>query len=130
MRSAMLVLLVACGHSSSDPGVDASSATCVAIAPRVAIAFPERDDGLAPLDSIAVAAPIGGDVVDVSAAVRLGKALFWDTQVGGDGATACATCHYSAGADARRMNTLSPGPNGKYESLGVTGPEQFAPQGV
>ncbi|NMT64808.1 cytochrome c peroxidase [Marinobacter orientalis] len=39
----------------------------------------------------------------------LGKALFWDMQVGGDGVTACATCHYHAGADHRRNNQLSPG---------------------
>lgn len=39
----------------------------------------------------------------------LGKALFWDMQVGGDGVTACATCHYHAGADHRRQNQLSPG---------------------
>lgn len=39
----------------------------------------------------------------------LGKALFWDMQVGGDGITACASCHYHAGADHRRNNQLSPG---------------------
>lgn len=39
----------------------------------------------------------------------LGKALFWDMQVGGDGVTACATCHYHAGADHRRNNQMSPG---------------------
>ncbi len=39
----------------------------------------------------------------------LGKALFWDMQVGGDGVTACATCHYHAGADHRSNNQLSPG---------------------
>ena len=42
----------------------------------------------------------------------LGKALFWDMQVGGDGITACATCHYHAGADHRRNNQLSPGLKG------------------
>jgi len=38
----------------------------------------------------------------------LGKALFWDVQVGSDG-VACATCHHQAGADGRLTNTLSPG---------------------
>ena len=38
-------------------------------------------------------------VKDVTAAIQLGKALFWDMQVGSDGVTACASCHYRAGAD-------------------------------
>jgi cytochrome c peroxidase len=41
-------------------------------------------------------------------AIALGKALFWDIQVGSDG-MACASCHYHAGADARIANQLSPG---------------------
>lgn len=41
-------------------------------------------------------------------AVALGKALFWDVQVGSDG-MACASCHYHAGADARLANQISPG---------------------
>jgi cytochrome c peroxidase len=60
---------------------------------------------LAPLSTVAVPQPIGGDIKNTPeaklAAVRLGKALFWDEQVGGDGAQACATCHFSAGADSR-----------------------------
>ena len=45
----------------------------------------------------------------VLAAIQLGKALFWDMQVGSDGVQACATCHFHAGADNRRKNQLSPG---------------------
>ena len=41
-------------------------------------------------------------------AVRLGKALFWDTQVGSDG-QACGSCHFHAFADSRPTNQLSPG---------------------
>src|SRR5919199_1801453 len=48
-------------------------------------------------------------VLDQSAAVALGKAFFWDQQMGGDGQTACATCHSQAGADVRTKNTISPG---------------------
>ena len=48
-------------------------------------------------------------VVDMEAAVTLGKALFWDMQVGSDGVTACASCHYQAGADVRAKNSVSPG---------------------
>lgn len=47
-------------------------------------------------------------VKDRVAAIMLGKALFWDMQVGSDGQTACATCHWHAGADARIYNTLAP----------------------
>ena len=47
-------------------------------------------------------------VVDREKAVILGKALFWDTNVGSDG-MACASCHFHAGADARIKNQLSPG---------------------
>jgi len=42
------------------------------------------------------------------AAIVLGKALFWDAQVGSDG-KACASCHFKAGADDRVKNQLSPG---------------------
>ncbi|MEI6669451.1 MAG: cytochrome c peroxidase [Acidobacteriota bacterium] len=47
-------------------------------------------------------------VADLPAAVQLGKALFWDMQVGSDGRTACATCHFHAGADARTRNQIHP----------------------
>ncbi|GBE91300.1 cytochrome-c peroxidase [Nostoc cycadae] len=43
------------------------------------------------------------------AAIKLGKALFWDMQVGSDGVTACASCHFHAGADNRSKNQISPG---------------------
>ncbi|MEZ4215951.1 MAG: cytochrome c peroxidase [Myxococcota bacterium] len=46
-------------------------------------------------------------VVDADAAVALGKALFWDVNVGSDG-IACASCHFHAGADGRVKNALSP----------------------
>lgn len=42
------------------------------------------------------------------AAVRLGKALFWDMQVGSDGVQACASCHFHAGADDRSRNSINP----------------------
>ncbi len=43
-----------------------------------------------------------------AAAIALGKALFWDQAVGGDG-QACASCHYNAGADSRTKNQIDPG---------------------
>jgi cytochrome c peroxidase len=50
----------------------------------------------------------GRIVVNRRQAILLGKALFWDSQVGSDG-MACATCHYHAGTDARLTNQVSPG---------------------
>ncbi|MGR8932805.1 MAG: cytochrome-c peroxidase [Gammaproteobacteria bacterium] len=47
-------------------------------------------------------------VVNKQAAIRLGKALFWDANVGSDG-NACASCHFHAGADRRARNQLSTG---------------------
>lgn len=51
-------------------------------------------------------------VRDEAMLVALGKALFWDVQVGSDGQTACATCHFHAGADHRVQNQLSPPASG------------------
>ena len=56
-----------------------------------------------------VPANIGQFVRDFNALKQLGKALFWDMQVGSDGIQACATCHWNAGADIRRRNMLNPG---------------------
>ena len=51
------------------------------------------------------------------AAIELGKAFFWDMQIGTDGVQACATCHFNAGADSRVKNQLSPG--GVGDTTGV-----------
>jgi cytochrome c peroxidase len=48
-------------------------------------------------------------VRDRAAAIVLGKALFWDMQVGSDGIQACASCHFRAGADPRSINQANPG---------------------
>src|SRR5262249_49007371 len=79
------------------------------------------DNGPAPLKTVVVPQPTGGDIIDQAAAVRLGKTLFWDMQTGGDGQIACATCHFHAGADNRLTNTVNPGPDGLFQSEGVTG---------
>ena len=47
-------------------------------------------------------------VVDKNMAIALGKALFWDMNVGSDG-QACASCHFKAGADDRVKNQINPG---------------------
>lgn len=46
---------------------------------------------------------------DKPAAIALGKALFWDTQIGSDSRTSCASCHFHAGADSRVKNQVNPG---------------------
>src|SRR5262245_49478571 len=51
-------------------------------------------DGGVPLPNLT------GFVRDMNSAIRLGKALFWDMQVGSDGVQACASCHFAAGADS------------------------------
>ncbi len=56
-------------------------------------------------------------VTDFQAAVRLGKALFWDMQVGSDGVQACASCHFHAGADSRFRNQINPGSGGAFSTL-------------
>lgn len=59
-------------------------------------------------------------VVNKTAAIALGKALFWDINVGSDG-MACASCHFHAGADRRIKNQVAPG----GQSTPSTG-QQFA----
>jgi cytochrome c peroxidase len=52
---------------------------------------------------------LGQFVRDRDTAIVLGKALFWDMQLGSDGVQACATCHFRAGADPRSRNQVAPG---------------------
>lgn len=72
---------------------------------------------LVPLAQVRVPEPPDLDrfVRDRTAAVQLGKALFWDVQVGSDGNQACASCHFAAGADRRTKNTLHPGTDGVFQ---------------
>lgn len=75
------------------------------------------------LDQVPVPRPsnLSQFVKNEDAAVLLGKVLFWDQQVGGDGRTACATCHHAAGVDSRVVNTMNPGPNGVLENVPAGG---------
>ncbi|MDD5641204.1 MAG: cytochrome c peroxidase, partial [Syntrophales bacterium] len=59
------------------------------------------------------------------AAEILGKALFWDMQVGSDGVQACGSCHFHGGADNRVRGQLNPdtlGPDGNLATLEVQPP--------
>ncbi|MFK7846432.1 MAG: cytochrome c peroxidase [Rhodothermales bacterium] len=66
--------------------------------------------------------PYSEFVIDEAALVQLGKALFWDMQVGSDGIQACASCHFAGGADPRSMNALSPGLNAGDNTFQVGSP--------
>lgn len=66
---------------------------------------------IVPLDRVSVPEPdnIGEFIRNKTAAIALGKTLFWDMQLGTDGNVTCATCHFKAGADGRSKNQLNPG---------------------
>ena len=60
-------------------------------------------------------------VLDEPLVLQLGKALFWDEQLGSDGRTACASCHHHAGADSRSVNSINPGANGTFQAAPLGG---------
>lgn len=68
-----------------------------------------NNNPIASLKGVAVPQPanLSRYVADPQALVVLGKALFWDAQIGSDGRTACATCHFHAGADHRVTNQIA-----------------------
>src|SRR5690348_10242103 len=72
---------------------------------------PIPDDPLAALSTVPVpdVPGLNNYIFNKTAAVALGKALFWDMQAGSDGVQACASCHFSAGADTRGTNMVNPG---------------------
>ncbi|HEY9650687.1 MAG TPA: cytochrome c peroxidase [Coleofasciculaceae cyanobacterium] len=72
---------------------------------------PANPSNLASLRTVSVAQPdnIGDFIKDKTATIALGKALFWDMQLGSDGFTSCASCHFHAGVDNRSKNQISPG---------------------
>jgi cytochrome c peroxidase len=72
---------------------------------------PRPPNPLASLKTVPVPEPsnLGEFVKNKTAAIALGKSLFWDMQVGSNGQQACASCHYHAGVDPREKNQLSPG---------------------
>jgi cytochrome c peroxidase len=73
--------------------------------------FPDTNPGPGSLKRVRPIDPptLGEYVKDRQAAIALGKALFWDMQVGSDGIQSCATCHFRAGADPRSKGQLAPG---------------------
>ena len=67
-------------------------------------------------------------VRDRNVAAALGKALFWDMQVGSDGVQACGTCHFTgAGIDTRTRNQINPnhlGPDGFNAAFDLMQPNE------
>lgn len=59
------------------------------------------------------------DYVGRLGAEVLGKALFWDMQVGSDGVQACGSCHFHAGVDNRTRGQLNPNTLGGDTTLQV-----------
>src|SRR5438270_708902 len=88
-------------------GAAAIAAVSVLALSTGAVTFPDTalaDGGSGKIGGLkGVKAPLPdltGIVTNTSAAIALGKALFWDSNVGSDG-QACASCHFHAGADSR-----------------------------
>lgn len=62
-------------------------------------------------------------IKDKQVAIQLGKALFWDSRVGSDNKTACASCHFHAGADNRTKNQVDPGLLRLFPDLAGSNPD-------
>jgi cytochrome c peroxidase len=116
-----MTALVACATGPSDEGpLDLSGLPASAVHQELR----HRRLDLRPLSQEPVPQPINGHIINQAAAIRVGKAFFWDNQAGSDGTMACAVCHSTAGSDARLINMINPGLDGVFASGGVTGPGQ------
>jgi len=91
------------GGTPTQPNFLKNSAANLAADPAALVASSENDY-LRPSGG-----PAGGGIpAGRPAAIVLGKALFWDMQVGSDSVQSCGTCHFAAGADGRTKNQLNP----------------------
>ena len=74
------------------------------------------------LKSVSVPGPDNSDldqfIRDKTAAIALGKTLFWDMQLGSDGVQSCASCHFHAGTDSRSKNQINPGAGKNFDTGG------------
>jgi cytochrome c peroxidase len=124
VRSAILVLLSLVGAGPAALAQDPPDVTI----PRVLNPPVDADLTNLPGDLSAVEIPgptnLNEFVKDPYMALALGKALFWDMQVGSDGIQACASCHFRAGADPRSKNqvhlavpSVFPGPNHQLDQF-------------
>src|SRR5256712_10986805 len=78
---------------------------------------------LGSLKTVPVPKPdLAGFVRDEATAIKLGKALFWDMQVGSDGIQSCGSCHFHGGTDSRLKNQVNPGTIHAATTFQVAGP--------
>jgi cytochrome c peroxidase len=109
MDAAVLALLMLVAAGPAAHTQDSPDGTI----PRVPDPPPKADLEQLPGDlrTVEVPGPPNLDefIRDPFMALALGKALFWDMQVGSDGIQACASCHFRAGADPRSKNQVHPG---------------------
>src|SRR3989442_2585910 len=97
----------------------ASLAAVVPLGPGTTVAQVPLD----PLKTVPVPKPdLTGFVRDEATAIKLGKALFWDMQVGSDGIQSCGSCHFHGGTDSRLKNQVNPGTIHAATTFQVAGP--------
>ncbi len=100
---------------------------CTAAALCSATVLAQDVSGSLSLKSVRVPGPspeaLAEFVRDKNAAIALGKALFWDTRVGSDSKTACASCHFTGGADNRTKNQVDPGLLRRFPNLADGDPD-------
>jgi cytochrome c peroxidase len=124
--AALLLLVGVSGIKIMQAQTQTQTITCAGgfieeVAPPVLMtALSTVENPVIPKDLVTGAPMLREDLVDyvanLNAAIRLGKALFWDMQAGSDNKTACATCHFQAGQDGRTRNQLNPGADGQWDS--------------
>lgn len=102
------------GYSQEPPGEGECDKNDPTNFEKLRLIGPEFNIGPGTLKGQPIPEPsnLGEFVKDKQTAIALGKALFWDMQIGSDGVQACATCHFRAGADPRSVNQLAPGGTG------------------
>lgn len=112
----LVVMATLAGHTVSAQITSPDSTTQpVLIDPEVLYPTDPLNPGpsqpLASLKTVSIPEPdnLKDFVRDKTVAIALGKALFWDMQLGTDGIQSCASCHFHAGADNRSKNQINPG---------------------
>ncbi len=98
--SALVVATILAGHTVSAQVINPTPSQPLASLKTVSISEPDN---------------LKDFVQNKTAAIALGKSLFWDMQLGSDGIQSCASCHFHAGADNRSKNQLNPGPGNIFD---------------
>ncbi len=91
-------------------GIGCAAVVCFGWLASLGAPVAHAANAVAPLSTEPIPTPanLAAFIKDNDAAIKLGKSLFWDMQSGSDGRTACATCHFNAGADNRSTNQINP----------------------